>query len=427
MIKRGRNYIFFGGSEEEKISLAWKKEPFYSFAKDKIADLPSRFCKPAAVPAFLYSLQSADFTSKAKEILLPDYLRVEDHRIYQSHSWPIRVFQVTKSVRLPLGENGARLEGNPPYFIEQEGILSQIGTLMQNRRFPLSPLERDKKIRIPYISIRDLVSPEATREEIYCQIENLSLNSGQKFGLLKLLTILYAGNAEEEISIAANLFSRADIIFSALVSVESLPLIHGVFLQKILGKVDDYTFACSLGRLSIPVKKCIMKNISRHRRSMVEKIRLENFAEREGERTLEEILGEKIGETFIRGIFVDTGIKEIIWRKISNKSADAEDPSSFFFNGDAAAGNRLHLQSRPFLLTLFAFSEDSIFIQALESLQYLRVDTWHNVYAWEENDYIGIHKDSILRIPYLPSVRAWLGAGITGRGDFFEWWILHRE
>ncbi|WP_109018988.1 flagellar motor switch protein FliG [Leptospira kobayashii] len=372
--KEGKNYHFFFATPNSVARIQSTRVPFYDFPKSKITELPSLHSEPILIPKFLYSV---------------DWNRVHfpTHAIY------------TPSYLNPKPETGE----------------TQIGGSTGARKILLTKIKRTKYGQSKYLSLRDIVNPNYSEEEVNAKIEELYFDRTNKNFLFRLVRILYSGKPEEEYKIVSNLFTHepefAKFLSSSMFTAEIIPLIHGPFLQSFISSFEERIIKFELPKLSKPVKDVLQKSVSKNKFQMI--LDSPAMEPKEGEGFVEKMETE-VYRRFSRNIYFEEG--NIFTYRIPSGEDETENQISL----DLEDSQKFKLwKSNPYVEFL-GCTKTKLFFKTKEWIDCLRFDWSLSRKDLEVYEFHRLPPELVLEIPFFPTGLAVIGGGITKERKDFE-------
>jgi len=414
--KLGANYHFFFATPNSIARIQSNINPFYPFLKVKPTDLPSISSDPILVPKFIYEIDWNRNHFATTSISLPAYITYSGKEISIAGKWPpYASYMNTKD------ESVKEITSSPfpapsklPFFIrweEKEKI--QIGGIKQNESLELSVLTRTKYESAKYLSLRDIVNPTLSEEEILEKIENLYFDKKSKAYLYRLVKILYAGTPEEEYKIISNLFSDelefAKFLSQSIFTAEIIPMIHGPFLQSFIGSFDERYIRYVYPKLSSPVKTTLQKSVSKGKLQMI--LDSPSLEPKYGEGFVEK-LEEELYKKFSRNIYYVDGSFKTYREKIE----ESDHTLKFFFEDS----KKVNFWQTGNGITFFGLTKHKLFFRTEEWIQNLRFDWFLSRKEWEPIVFHRLPPGLILEIPFYSTGKCVVGGGITDERKAFE-------
>ncbi|GBF49593.1 hypothetical protein LPTSP4_11090 [Leptospira ryugenii] len=411
----GKNYHFFKASADAVARIQSKLEPFYPFLKLKAEELPFLCSDPIVVPRFLYRLQWNRQTYPSQSIFTPYYNRYD----YKTLSFPYKIPENTnvvkpnESIRLRVDQSPFPLSLKIPFFLEFENLERiQIGAI-QNDRKSIFKHRRTRYESAKYLSLRDIVNPSFSEEEILKQIESLYFDQKSKNYLYRLVKILFAGTPSEEQSIISNLFSHeaefAHFLSKSIFNPELLPLVHGPFLQSFVSQFDERKIKFALPKLSTQLRQLLQKSVSKNKFQMILSAPALQPEPGEG---LWELLEMEMYKQFSRNIYYEKD-QVITYREMEDESKESKDISPI-------PSHKFNLWTTQSGIELYAVEANKIYFITKAWIEVLRFDWFISKKELETTIYHRLPKDLILELPNLSHARFLVGAGITQSKEPFE-------
>lgn len=414
--KVGKNYHFLLASANSIARIQSEINPFYPFLKQKPPTLPSLSSDPLLVPTFIYDVLWNRVKFKSKSAFLPPYIHYTGKEISSNAKLSEEAFYLDQN-----GNPVKQISQLPfpapskiPFFLrlEQNQIL-QMGGIISNASVQLSKTKRSKYESAKYLSLRDIVNPNFSEEEVIKKIETLYFDKKNKNYLYRLVKILYSGKAEEEYKIISNLFAHeldfANFLSKSMFSVEIIPLIHGPFLQEFITKFDERLIKFAYPKLSPPVRKMIESSVSKNKLKMI--LNAPAAEPKPGESLLEMVETE-VYRKFSRNIYYENGSiftyreRANEWEEAVNMKFEESKKVNFWTEGKA--------------LQFYGLTQTKIFLKTTEWIETLRVDWFLSKREWEPYEFHRLPPDLILEIPFFPTGKFVLGGGITSDRKTFE-------
>ncbi len=418
--KEGKNYHFLLATPDSIARIQSKVSPFYDFPKSKIPDLPSLSSDPLVVPKFLYEMNWNRIGHPSSPIESAMYISYDGTKIHSEKKPEEKIHYITRT-----GEKKAAIEKLPfpapsktPFYLslgENETI--QVGGIKNKERVLLTKTKRTKYGQNKYLSLRDIVNPNFSEEEIKNKIEELYFNRENKTFLFRLVQILYSGTPAEENKIVSNLFSFepefAKFLSKSIFTVEIIPLIHGPFIQNFISNFDERYIKHSLPSLSPQVRKVLEKSVSKNKFKMI--LDAPSIEPKQGESFLERLELE-VYKTFARNVYFEEGHINT-YKETDDKEEemqkeeirlDAEDSSQFNF-----------WTSHP-SLEFFLPTKTKLFFLTRDWIQTLRFDWFLSRKMIETYEFHRLPPGLILEVPYFPTGLCLVGGGITNERKEFE-------
>ncbi|WCL48171.1 flagellar motor switch protein FliG [Leptospira sp. GIMC2001] len=403
LFEEGVNYFFFKGSPDSVIRIDSSIQSFYDFPIKKIPKLPSLFSDPSLAPRFLYDIRWNRRNYPSKEINIPDYISKSN-------------------------------QSNPkPEIFTKKSYQYQIGGLISGKHF-LERTTRNQMISTRYLSLRDIVNPNYNENEVLEEIDKLYFKKGDKNTLSKLVKILYAGKPSEERDIIANLFAHeptfANFLRNQIFHIEILPLIHGIFLQEILAKMDERFIKHSLPTLSAPVRRVIEKSVSKNKFSSI--LNSPSMEPPQGESLVEKIEA-LIFSRFSRSIYYEEG--NYISYRIPKQGNDdyiqsfvGTNTNRFNFvttiTQPSNQAEQTSIRDSETFIEFFSQSGNHLFFRILDWIDIIRFDTIIHLREFESIEYYRLPPGLIITIPYYATSKYTIGCGITKSRKSFEFLLL---
>ncbi|TGN11903.1 flagellar motor switch protein FliG [Leptospira ilyithenensis] len=371
--KEGKNYHFFFATPNSVARIQSLSEPFYNFPKSKIPELPSLHSEPILIPKFLYSLHWNRTRFPSVSIDTFDY----------NHPKP---------------ETGE----------------IQIGGMIHQESIHLTKTKRTKYGQNKYLSLRDIVNPNFSEEEVNEKIEMLYFDKKSKNFLFRLVRILYSGTPEEEYKIVSNLFTHesefAKFLSNSMFTAEIIPLIHGPFVQSFISSFDERIVKFELPKLSKPVREVLQKSVSKNKFQMIQNSPALEPKEGEG---LIETMETEVYRRFSRNIYFEEG--NMFTYKVSS---DEENPDSVRTNFENADKFRFW-RSDPYI-EFYGCSKTKLFFQTKEWIDVLRFDWFLSRKDFESYEFHRLPPYHLIEIPFFTTGLAIVGGGITKERRGFE-------
>lgn len=414
--KIGKNYHFFLASANSIARIQSEINPFYPFLKQKPAPLPSLSSDPLLVPTFIYDVFWNRVNFKSKAIYLPPYIQYTGKKIFSQTKLSDEVFYLDQK-----GNPVQRISSLPfpapskiPFFIQIETKqIIQIGGIRNDVSVQLSKTKRTKFESAKYLSLRDIVNPNFSEEDVIKKIETLYFDKKNKNYLYRLVKILYSGKAEEEYKIISNLFAHeldfAKFLSNSMFSAEIIPLIHGPFLQAFINKFDERLIKFAYPKLSPPVRKMLDTSVSKNKLQMI--LNAPPAEPKPGESLLE-MLESEVYRKFSRNIYYENGFV-YTYRDRANEIEEGvkikfeeSKKVNFWTDGDA--------------LQFYGQTQTKILLKTTAWIDTLRIDWFLSKREWEPYEFHRLPPELILEIPFFPTGKFVLGAGITNERKTFE-------
>ncbi|AOP33988.1 hypothetical protein A0128_09135 [Leptospira tipperaryensis] len=425
-LQEGKNYFFILANPDSIVRFTSKIEPFYDFKTKEIEELPFLFASPGIVPRFLYSIEWNRSLYPSKSIDSLAYLSFENGRIHSNtERFPETTFETTENGSFPVKQNPyLPVEKLPIRISRTKDETTTIGAVVSGE-FQLYRQRRNKMISTRYLSLKDIVNPELSENEVEKKIESLYFDQKSKTYLFRLVKILFAGTPAEEQTIVSNLFSHepefAIFLRDQIFKIEILPLIHGPFLNRILTTLDERIIRFSYPKLSPPVKTMIEKNISKNKLKSI----LDSPVKKpEPGESLEETIEREIFRNFSRKIYYEAGIFSIYREHQEDSKADPSQTIETKFQSVPRTEKFNFQISGISAIRLYAVTEKTILFQVLLWIEIVRMDTLISKKERDEQFFLKIPPGRILEIPFFPEFRLLCGAGITSERKTFEFCLL---
>ncbi len=366
----GFNFFFILAQDSKTIRLTTKYSSTYRFTNLIQDENPTLYSDPCILPRFQFSISIDNKNFPSLEIDLPNPKNKSTNKKESVDNWTAQPLPIT------------------------------------SKNFELERLIRDSRIGTRYLSLRDIVNPNYSIEQVLEKIQNLNFNSLEKSNLYRLVKILYAGNAQEEKTILSNIF-REDIDFGnflqkRIFSIEILPLIYGPFLNEILSKLDERLIKVSINHLSPQVLICLEKSLSKNKWKQI--INGDSL-DKPSEESLEQIIERNIFKKFSRKIYYTIGSYNIY--KIANPTTDSEFREIY----SSKKTTNLVFYSSHNGISFFSHTNNEIFLITNEWIETLRIDLIFSSREIKTYEYFLLSPDSLLKIPFFFSsfVCNWFG------------------
>ncbi|WP_411822205.1 flagellar motor switch protein FliG [Leptospira sp. 'Mane'] len=372
--KEGNNYHFLFATPNSVARIQSTRSPFYDFPKSKIPELPSLHSEPILIPKFLYSLHWNRIGFPSVSIDTPNY----------NHPKP---------------ETGE----------------IQTGGMIEDKSYKLTKIKRTKYGQNKYLSLRDIVNPNFSEEEVNAKIETLYFDKKSKNFLFRLVRILYSGTPEEEYKIVSNLFAYelefAKFLSSSMFTAEIIPLIHGPFIQNFISSFEERIIKFELPKLSKPVREILQKSVSKNKFQMIQNSPA--MEPKEGEGLIEKMETE-VYRRFSRNIYYEEG--NIFTYKIPSKEETETDSIQMDFEN---TDKFKFWKSNPYM-NFFGRTKTKLLFQTKEWIDVLRLDWFLSRKDFEAYEFHRLPPDLIIEIPFFSTGLAVLGGGITRERKNFE-------
>lgn len=387
IFQEGVNYHFLFGTPDSIVRIQLEISPFYNILKSKIPALPSLHSEFDVIPRFTYNI-----------------------------TWNRRTF-VTREIKIPEYETLNQCDQKPqPSWMENWNL--QKSSLIQGKFF-LERTSRDQMISTRYLSLRDIVNPNFTETEVIEQIDTLYFSKSEKQTMHNLVKILYAGKPSEEKEIVSNLFANeldfAKVLRNTIFTIEILPLIHGIFLQDILTKIDDRIIKSSIPKLSSPVLKMIQSSLSRNKWKMV--IESPSMDENQSNNLIN-IIETSIFQRFSRQIYYKEG--SYLAFRIPSKTTD----KSLIETEQGEDSKKFQFFTSKDFISFFARTKTSILFITRDWIDILRFDIFIQKNEIENTCFYRLPPNLILRIALSANPKFIVGAGITKSKSSFEFCLI---
>jgi len=381
------NYHFLFGSTDSVVRVQAEVSPFYNIPDFKIPSFPSLHSEFALIPRFQYEVHWNRRTFESREIKLPEYIANDESDQRPQPDW-LKNWSIQKSALI-----------NGVFFLERTN--------------------RDQMISTQYLSLRDIVNPNYSEVEVIEQIGKLYFSKEEKQTLHKLVKILYAGKPSEEREIVSNLFTNelefAKFLRKSIFTIEILPLIHGIFLQDILTKIDERVIKTAIRNLSPPVMNMVKSSLSKNKWKMV--LDSPSLEENHPEK-LAEIIETSIFQRFSRQIYYKEGsysayrIPKNPEDKTMIESLEGEDSKKYQF-----------FISKQYL-SFFSRTKTTLLFLTREWIDIIRFDAFIQRNDIESSEFYRLPPNLILRIPISGNVKFIIGSGITKSKSSFEFCLM---
>jgi hypothetical protein len=369
----GINYYFLNANEDSTLRVESDPLPFYSFPLKKIERLPSLYSEPSLIPRFNYNVRWNRRNFSSKEITEPT---PPSHK-----SWN---------------------------FIQGGRFHKQLHLQRQ---------PRNQMVSARYLSLRDIVNPEYSEEDILREIEKLYFKPKEKSTFFRLVKILYAGKTSEEREIVSNLFSHekdfALFLRDQIFKIEILPLIHGIFLQDILSKMDERIIKHGLSILSPPVIEVIKRSVSKNKFSSI--LDSPSLEPKEGE-SLTEIIESLLFRRFSRKIYYEEG------SYTAYRIPTSEDPERKTIQS-LIDSNKFQFATSQEGMDFLGASQTKLFFLIKDWVSVVRFDIVLNPREWESYEYYRLPPQIILEIPFYPQARSLSGGIIFRNKELVEFYF----
>jgi hypothetical protein len=380
--KSGINYFFIFGSDSETIHVKSQYSTSYRFTNQFLEENPSLYSDPSIIPRFQFSIYTIKNKFPSVEIELPN----------------------------PKSKPSKKKESSV------ENWILQLNPIIQNE-FKLERCFRESRIATRYLSLRDIVNPESTIEQILDKIENLNFNSHEKSNLYRLVKILFAGNSNEEKTILSNIFSN-DIEFgnflqNRIFSIEILPLIHGPFLNEILSKLDERLIRNSLVNLSPQVLICLENSLSKNKWKQIIN---GHYLEKPAEESLAQIIERNIFQKFSRKLYYNSGTYTIY--KIPDTISDYNFIESYISKNTTD----LLFYTSQNSISLYSKTNKEIFLITHDWIDTIRIDLIFSSREIKTFEYFLLPPKYLLKIPFLAGQYA-IGSAILRNRSCLEFSI----
>jgi len=372
----GLNYIFLHSDEDATVRIESEIHPFYSIPVKNIERLPSLYSEPSIVPRFHYNIRWNRRNYLSREIITPE------------------------PRKFPEWEYGTGGRVHTKVFVERH--------------------TRNQMISTRYLSLRDIVNPYFNEEDVLKEIDKLYYNSRDKNTLSRLVKILYAGKPSEEREIIRNLFAYekefAEFLRDRIFQIEILPLIHGVFLQDVLTKMDERIIKHGLASVSPPVQEVIRRSVSKNKfRSILASPPLKPEEGDDLRSKIESIVFTR----FSRKIYYEKG--QYLAYRLSSDPASAKeeipliDSRKFQWARSSAVVEFLGAGSR------------DLYILLKDWVEAIRFDTLVHSREIDSHEFFRLPPGIILRIPFYPTGRCTICGGILRGRKSFELYLSNWE
>ncbi|MCG9874479.1 MAG: flagellar motor switch protein FliG [Leptospiraceae bacterium] len=387
IFQEGVNYHFLFGTPDSIARIQSEVSPFYNILKSTIPALPSLHSEFEVIPRFTYNITWNRRNFETREIKIPEYETVTPSNQKPQPSW-------------------------------MENWNLQKYSLMQGNFF-LERTSRDQMISTRYLSLRDIVNPNFTETEVIEQIDTLYFSKSEKQTMHNLVKILYAGKPSEEKEIVSNLFANeidfAKVLRNTIFTIEILPLIHGIFLQEILTKIDERIIKSSLPKLSSPVLNMIQSSLSKNKWKMV---RESPSLDEKHTDNLINIIETSIFQRFSRQIYYKEG--SYLAYRIPNKTTD----KSLIENHIGEDSKKFQFFSSKESISFFARTKTSILFITRDWIDILRFDIFIQKNEIENSCFYRLPPNLIIRISLSGNPKFVIGAGITKSKSSFEFSLI---
>jgi len=414
--KNGKNYHFFLATSNSVARIQSRINSFYPFLKKKPIELPSISRDPLLVPAFIYDIIWNRMSYESRSIFLPPYVHYNGKEILTASKWPETTHYLDRSFS-PI----TRITRSPfpapsklPFFLQFDTSESlQIGGIKNKEKIKLTKINRSKFESTKYISLRDIVNPTFSEQEVIDRIESLFFDKKSKNFLYRLVKILYSGTAEQEYEIISNLFAHetefAQFLSKSMFTVEILPLIHGPFLQTFIASFDERYIKFVYPKLSNQVRKVLENSISKNKLEMIKNSPA--IEPKPGEGFIE-MLETEVYKKFSRNIYYESG-SVVTYREKSN---DFEEEVSIDFEDS----KKVNFWINDVGIRFYGVTKTKLMFQTVTWIDTLRLDWFLSKREWEPYEFHRLPPNLILEIPYFSTGKFVVGGGITQERKPFE-------
>lgn len=373
----GLNYFFLKASEDGTVRIDSRVNPFYSIPLKKIEKLPSLYSAPTVIERFNYDIRWNRRNFPSREIITPIPKKDTD--------WNFSV--------------GGKFQ----------------------EELHLDRQPRSQMIAARYLSLRDIVNPIYSEDDVLAEIEKLYFHPKEKSTLYRLVKILFAGKPSEEREIVANLFSHekdfAIFLRDSIFKIEIIPLIHGTFLQEILSRMDERIIKHGLAKLSPPVAEVIRKSVSKNKFQNI--LNSPSLEPPEGE-SLTDLIENLIFQKFSRKIYYEMG------SYTAYKVPDPKDKSKRFTT-KLIDSKKFQFAHRGNHIEFLGASQTKLFFRLKDWTEVIRFDILLNPREWESYEYFRLPPDIILEIPFFPNARSVTGSFILKKNQIEEFYFSNWE
>jgi len=414
--KLGKNYHFFFANLDSVARVQSDINPFYPFLREKPEALPSITSDPLVIPQFLYNIEWNRISYPSNVIFTPTYIQYTGKKIISQIKLPDRTFyldQKGQAVQKILSNEFPAPSKLPFKISLDDHETIQIGGIRDNQIFQLTHTKRTKYGSAKYISLRDIVNPNFSEEEVIQKIEELYFDKKSKTYLFRLVKILYSGTHSEEYKIIANLFSYekefAIFLSKSMFSAELIPLIHGPFLQNFISSMDERKIKFALPHLSPPVRSILERSVSKNKLEMIKKSPV--LKPEPGEGFLE-ILETELYKKFSRNIYYENDYVTTYSEKLSELNQQIKIPFE-----DSKKINFWKLGEG---IEFYGVGKNKLYFRTTEWIEVLRFDWFISKKEWEPFVFHRLPPDLILEIPFYTNGRFVLGGGISKDRKAFE-------
>jgi hypothetical protein len=412
--KLGKNYHYFLATPNSVARIQGDAHPFYPFLKTKPPELPSLSSDPLLIPTFVYNIQWNRMKYDSRAIFLPIYLSYTGKEISSSKKLPEQTQYLNQNFT-PV----QRITGSPfpapsqvPFFIQiEDKEIIQIGGMKNHEKTELTKIKRSNYGSAKYISLRDIVNPSFTEEEVIKKIETLYFDKKSKNYLYRLVKILYSGKPEEEYKIISNLFAYeldfAKFLGQSMFSAEIIPLIHGPFLQSFISTFDERIIKFAYPKLSPPVRKVLEESVSKNKLKMIQDSSAVEPKPGEG---FIETLEAEVYKKFSRNIYYEDG------SIYTYRDKESDDPTILYFEDS----KNINFWKNQDGLSFYGITKTKLLFRTTDWIETLRFDWFLSKREWEPFEFHRLPPNLILEIPYFPTGKCVVGGGITSERTTFE-------
>jgi hypothetical protein len=363
-IELGENYLFLLADSQSPIRIKATVDMFYNFDPKIIEQLPSLYSEPSLIPRFNYRIETGQIVYKSREVFLPNSTSPK------TSQWNIQN------------------SGSKPKILK------------------LTRHSRDHYLSAKYLSLRDIVNPNFTVDEILNKIDSLYFSSKDKSSLSQLVKILYSGKPSEEKEIISNLFRHdekfAEFLSKEIFKIEILPLVHGIFLQDILAPMDERKIKHGLQFCSPPVIKVIQNSVSRNKFQDI--LKAPSVEPNQAE-SLVETIESALFQRFSQKIYYKKH-QYNAYRFPNKESIDTIEEI------ETIDSSNFQLASSDDSIDFVAATNSKLFFKTKDWVSTIRFDTILNSREIETHEFYRLPPEIILSIPFFPQARSLVGGGI---------------
>lgn len=420
---QGKNYLFLKASIDASVRIRAEINPFYNFSRKNIDEPPSLYSEPSILPRFLYDVYWNRNIFRSREIYIPKFC-VNPKKIKTETYLPPNPAIIKKNPNSAQTINYADSKKNEligGFNLDQ--INTVIGGLFKGDFF----LKRNRRRKVEsarYLSLRDIVDPRWSEDNILEEIDKLYFSQKEKGTLANLVKILYAGLPSEEYQIIERIFADepefANFLSQNIFSIELIPLIHGNFLTEILNRMDERIIKSGISKLSPGALKVVQRSVSKNKFKGI--LDSPILPEKEIQEDLISIIEKEIYQRFSRRIYYEVGSYSAF--QIPGGLDENENHLELI---QALDSKNYNFHSSHEVLKYLGSSLSNDYFQISEWVSIIRFDVYGNQRDWEAREFHRLPPDLVLGLPKYPNARALVGAGITRDGDCFEFCLSTYE